>query len=96
VVEAIRIAVGVGAWKRADVAIYLAGPATLAAAENVDDLVEADNLARYTPLLKDLERPVYIDAGFQPGLTETAVRIEALDRAQLAQLAARSTYLLRF
>jgi sulfur relay (sulfurtransferase) DsrF/TusC family protein len=95
-VEAIRVAVGVAAWKRVDVAVYLAGAAVLAAAENVDDLVEADNLVRYTPLLRELGRPVYIDGMFKPGLTEAAVPIQALDRAGLAELAAQSTYLLRF
>jgi sulfur relay (sulfurtransferase) DsrF/TusC family protein len=95
-VEAIRVAVGVAAWKRVDVAVYLAGPAVLAAAENVDDLVEADDLVRYTPLLRELGRPVYIDGSFRPALTETSVRIETLDRRGLAELAARSTYLLRF
>lgn len=95
-VEAIRIAVGVATWKRVDVAIYLRGPAVLAAAENIDDLVDADNLTRYTPLLRDLGRPVYIDSEFRPGLTETAVPIEALDASGLAQLATRSTYVLHF
>lgn len=95
-VEAIRIAVGVAAWKRVDVAVYLRGPAVLTAAENVDDLVDADNLTRYTPLLRDLGRPVYIDSDFRPGLTEAAVPIEALDARGLAQLAAGSTYVLRF
>jgi hypothetical protein len=95
-VEAIRIAVGIAAWQRVEVAVYLAGAAVLAAAENVDDLLEADNLVRYTPLLRDLERPVYIDGSYEPGLTETAVPIEVIDRTGLAALAARSTYLLRF
>ena len=95
-VEAIRVAVGVAAWKRVDVAVYLGGPAALAAAENVDDLVDADNMVRYTPLLRELGRPVYIDGTFKPGLTETTVPIEAMDRAGLAELAARSAYLLRF
>jgi sulfur relay (sulfurtransferase) DsrF/TusC family protein len=95
-VEAIRIAVGVATWKRVDVALYLCGPAVLAAAENVDDLLDADNLTRYTPLLRDLGRPVYIDAQFRPGLTEASVPIEALDNKGLAQLAGRSNYVLRF
>ena len=96
VVEAIRVAVGVAAWKRVDVAVYLSGPAVLAAAENVDDLVEAENLVRYTPLLRELGRPVCIDGSFAPGLSAAALPIKAIDRAGLAELAARSTYLLRF
>ena len=95
-VEAVRIAVGIAAWKRVDVAVYLAGAAVLVASENVDDLVEADNLVRYAPLLRDLGRPIYIDGAFKPGLTETTVPIETIDRTGLAALAARSTYLLRF
>lgn len=96
VVEAIRVAVGVAAWKRVEVVVYLAGAAVLAAAENVDDLVEADNLVRYTPLLRELGRPIYIDGSVAPGLSEAAVPIEALGCRGLAELAARSTYLLRF
>jgi hypothetical protein len=96
VVEAIRVAVGIAAWKRVEVVVYLRGVAALAAAENVDDLIDADNLARYTPLLRDLGRPVYLDSGFQPALSDTAVPIETLDSDGLAQLAARSTYVLRF
>ena len=95
-VEAIRIAVGVAAWKRVDVAVYLAGPAVLTTANNVDDLVDADNLERYTPLLRDLGRPVYVDADFQTELTDCSVPIEALQGPALAALAARSTYVLRF
>src|SRR5688572_29939293 len=96
VVEAIRIAVGVATWKRVEVAVYLRGPAVLAAAENVDDLVDSDNLMRYAPLLRDLGRPVYIDPSFGPELGDTSVPIEALDSPGLAGLAARTTYLLRF
>ena len=95
-VEAIRIAVGVAAWKRVDVVVYLAGPAVLTMAENVDDLVDADNLERYTPLLRDLGRPVYIDAEFRTGLTETTVPVQALDAGGLAKLAVQSSYVLRF
>jgi len=95
-VEALRIAVGTAAWKRVEVALYLGGSAVLTVAENVDDLVDADNLARYTPLLRDLAYPVYVDAESRSRLADTSVRIEALDRQGLGRLAAQSTYLLRF
>jgi hypothetical protein len=95
-VEALRIAVGVAAWKRVDVAVYLGGPAVLTAAEEVDDLIDADNLVRYTPLLRELGRPVYIDAASQSRVTATAVPIQALDAPGLARLAASSSCLLRF
>jgi sulfur relay (sulfurtransferase) DsrF/TusC family protein len=95
-VEAIRIAVGVAAWKRVEVAVYLHGSAVLTAAEEVDDLVDADNLLRYTPLLRDLGRPVYIDPKSECRVTNTALVIEALDSSALARLAASSSYVLRF
>lgn len=95
-VEAIRIAVGVAAWKRVEVAVYLSGPAVLAAGEDVDDLVEAENLERYTPLLRDLGRPVYIDAAFPAGLREARVPVQTLDARELAELATQSSYVLRF
>jgi hypothetical protein len=95
-VEAIRMAVGVGTWQRVDVAVYLSGPAVLVAAEDTDDIVDAENLDRYTPLLREMGRPLYIDAAFQPGLTDASVPIETLDARGLAALAARSAYVLRF
>ena len=95
-VEALRMAVGTAAWKRVEVVLYLGGPAVLAVGENVDELVDADNLARYRPLLKDLTCPVYIDAECRSCLTDTSVRIEPLDKPGLGRLAAQSTYLLRF
>lgn len=95
-VEALRMAVGIAAWKRVDVAVYLGGPAVLAAGENADDLVGADDLVRYTPLLSELGRPVFIDRESGHALINATVPIQALDRTGLAKLAAESTYLLKF
>ena len=95
-VEALRIAVGTAVWKRADIALYLGGPAALVVAENVDDLIDADNLMTYRPLLAELARPVYVDPDSTRGLTETTVPIEPLDGLGLARLAVQSTSLLHF
>jgi hypothetical protein len=97
-VEAIRIAVGIAAWRRVDVAVYLAGAAALTIAQETDDLIEADNLERYAPLLRDLGRPVYVDstAGFQRELSEAVVPFQPLSIGELAQLAGQSSCLLRF
>jgi sulfur relay (sulfurtransferase) DsrF/TusC family protein len=95
-VEALRIAVGTAAWKRVDIALYLGGSAAFTLSETTDDIVDAENLTRYRPLLRELARPVYVDADFAPHAGEAAIPVQALNSAGLAQLAAQSTYLLRF
>jgi hypothetical protein len=96
--EAIRIAAGVGAWKKADVTIYLHGPAVLSASEWVDELREGDNFTRYLPIVADFGRPVYVQAG-APELAkagELSVKTEAIDDTRLAELTAAATYVMRF
>jgi hypothetical protein len=88
--------VGTAAWKRVDIALYLGGPAALTLSETIDDIVDAENLTRYKPLLRELARPVYVDADSRPHMGEVAVSVQALDTAGLAELAAQSTYVLRF
>ena len=46
--EAVRIAAGVGVWKRIDVAVYLRDAAILILGENTDELVDQDNFTRYS------------------------------------------------
>jgi hypothetical protein len=96
--EAIRIAAGVGAWKKAEIAVYLRGPAVLALAEFPDELVDADNYVRYLPLIRERGRPVYVQRGAAQlaELGEAAAPFEEIDDAQLAKLAADSTSVLRF
>lgn len=96
--EAIRIAAGIGAWKKADIVLYLHGPAVLALAEFTDELVDDDNFSRYLPILRDLGRPVYVQKGTAQlqELGESSMPMEELDAPGLAALAARATSLLRF
>lgn len=96
--EAIRIAAGVGAWKKADLTLYLRGPAVLALGEFADELVDGDNFVRYLPLLREWGRPVFVEAG-APLLTElgeSSLPYEPIDDARLAALAVRCDYLIRF
>ena len=96
--EAIRVAAGVAVWKRADVTVYLGGPAVLALGEWVDDLKDEDNYTRYLPLLAELGRPFFVQAG-APELSElgdTIFPYKAIDEAHLAALAANSSSVLRF
>lgn len=96
--EAIRIAAGVGTWKKADVSLYLHGPAVLALGEWVDELVDEDNFTRYLPILGDWGRPVYVQAGAAElaDLGAPSLAHEAVTPAGLAQLMGEATYVMRF
>ena len=96
--EAIRIAAGVGTWKKADVTLYLRGPAVRALGEWVDDLIDEDNFTRYLPIVGEFGRPIYVQRGAADlaDLGETTLKFEEIDDAKLAELAAQSTYVLRF
>src|SRR5947209_8071218 len=96
--EAIRIAAGVGAWKKVDVLVYLRDAAVLVLGECPEALVDEGNISRYLPALGDSNRPVYVQRG-APLLVEAGERalpVEEIDDAQLAALAASCTYLLGF
>ena len=96
--EAVRIAAGVGTWKRADITVYFRGPAVLALSEYPDELVDEDNYTRYLPILGEWGRPVYVQRGapLLAELGQALLPFEEIDDAQLAGLAARSNYVLRF
>lgn len=96
--EAIRIAAGVGTWKKADVMLYLHGPAVLSLSEFADELVDEDNFNRYLPILRDLGHPVYVEAGAPQlsDLGETPVPFQETDPAALAALLEKATSVLRF
>ena len=96
--EAIRIAAGVGTWKKADVTLYLQGPAVLALGEWVDELVDEDNFTRYLPIVSEFGRPIYVQRGAKElaDLGETVHTFEEIGATRLAELAAHSNYVLRF
>jgi len=96
--EAIRIAAGVGAWKKSQVSVYLRDAAVLALGEYVDELVDEDHYNRYMPILGEFGRPVYVQAEnpFLSELGEPRVRFERVPDAQLATFATRFDYLLHF
>lgn len=96
--EAIRIAAGVGAWKKVEVTLVLCEAAVLALREFPDELVDEDNFSRYLPILREWGRPVYVETGapLLQDLGETPVRFERIGIPQLAALAAASDCVLRF
>ena len=96
--EAIRIAAGIDTWKRADITLYLRGPAILGLGEWVDDLQDEDNFLRYLPLFAESGRPVLVQQG-APELTqlgESPLRFEASDDTELARRAAAARHVMRF
>jgi hypothetical protein len=96
--EAVRIAAGVGTWKKVEVTVYLRGPAVLLLGEKTEDLVDEENYARYLPVLGESGRPVYVQKG-APSLArlgQAVLPFEEISDAQLAALAAARTCVLRF
>jgi len=96
--EAIRIAAGVGTWKKTDISVYLRGSAVLALSEYVDEFIDEDNFSRYLPIVGEFGRPVYVQRGaaLLGEIGESFLKFEQIDDAQLAELAAGSNYVLRF
>jgi hypothetical protein len=96
--EAIRIAAGVGAWKKVDTILYFQGAAVLALSEFTDELCDEENFTRYLPIVREWGRPVYVqrDAPLLGELGEPTVPFEPIDEEQLARLAAGCSSVLRF
>jgi hypothetical protein len=96
--EAIRIAAGVGTWKKADITVYLHGPAVLALSEYTDELVDEDNFFRYLPIVGEFGRPIYVEKGapLLSEIGEAPLKYEEIDEARLAEMAASSRYVVRF
>ena len=96
--EAIRIAAGVGAWRKVDVTLVLCGSAALALSEFPDDLLDEDHFTRYLPIVGEFGRPVYVETGapYLKDLGESPVAYERITVPQLAAMAAASEFVLRF
>src|SRR5437763_6816637 len=61
--EAIRVAAGIGVWKKVDVTVCLCESAVLVLSEFVDGLVDEDNFIRYLPIMGGLGNPLYVETG---------------------------------
>ncbi|MSU35048.1 MAG: hypothetical protein EXS36_08025 [Pedosphaera sp.] len=96
--EAIRVAAGVGTWKKAEIHLHLRGAAILGLGEWVDDLVDEDNFTRYLPIVGESGEPVTVETGspFVADLGTSAIPHTPITADQLAALAAQSSSVLRF
>ncbi len=96
--EAIRIAAGIGAWKKTDVTLLLRGPvAGYSLQEYADDLVDEDNFTRYLPLVAESPRPIYVEDSFAdlPALEGSPWKYEVVSPAKTAELIHANDYLIR-
>jgi hypothetical protein len=96
--EAVRIAAGVGVWQKVDVTVYLHGDAILALGESPDGLVDEENFVQYWPVIAGWGRPVYVqkNAAAMLKISPSRVPFEEIADKELAALAARQTYVMRF
>ena len=95
--EAIRIAAGIGVWKKTDVTLLLRGPAGYALQEYADELVDDDNFTRYLPLVAESPRPIYLENSFDdlPALEGSPWTYEVITPARTAELIRTHDYLIR-
>jgi hypothetical protein len=96
--EAVRIAAGLGAARRVDVAVYLRGAAIRTLAESAEGLMDEDNFARYWPLLAETSRLIYVQqhATALREIGQGSVSFAEISDDQLAELAAGQSCVLRF
>ncbi len=96
--EAIRIAAGVGTWKKVEVSVYLRDAGVLALSEFPDDLIDEDNYTRYFPIVGEFGHSIYVQKGapLLRELGQASLAFEEIADDQLAALSARHQYVLRF
>jgi hypothetical protein len=96
--EAVRVAAGVAAWKKADIAVYLRGDAVAALGETPGVLLEEEGYARHWPILSESGQAVYVqqNAAALRELGRPAAPFREISDAQLASLAAAQTCVIRF
>ncbi len=96
--EAIRIAAGIGAWKKTDVTLLFRGPvAGYSLQEYADELIDEDNFTRYLPLVVESPRPIYLENSFTDlkALEGSPWKYEVISSARTAELLVANDYLIR-
>jgi len=96
--EGIRIAAGIGAWKKTDVTLLFRGPvAGYSLQEYADELVDEDNFTRYLPLVAEGPCPIYLEDSFtdMAALEGSPWKYEMVPAAKTAELVRNNDYLIR-
>ena len=95
--EGIRIAAGIGAWKKTEVTLLLRGPAAYSLQEYADELIDEDNFTRYLPLVAEGSRPIYVEDSFADfsALDGSPWRYEVIDSQRSTELVQENEYVIR-
>src|ERR1043165_6453931 len=95
--EAVRIAAGVGAWKKIAVTVYLRDAAVLALGEFPEELSDGEHLSRYLPLVAESGGLICAQRGatWLGEIGQAPVPFREIDDEELAVLAAENDYLVR-
>jgi hypothetical protein len=96
--EGIRIAAGIGVWKKTDVTLLLRGAvAGYSLQEYADELIDEDNFTRYLPLVAESPRPIYVEDSFTDlaALDGSPWKYEIIPVAKTAELIRTHDYLIR-
>src|SRR5260221_12127537 len=96
--EAIRIAVGVGVWQKAEVSVYLRDAAVLALGEEVAGLVDEESFTRYLPMMSEFGGPIYVQQGapLRQKIDRACLAYEEINDEKLATVTGNSTYVGRW
>lgn len=95
--EAIRIAAGVGAWKKVATHLYFRGAAVLCLGEFVDDLVQGGSIERYLPTAAEGGN-VFVQQSVPEleAIGKSSVKFAPLTDGQLGSIATGMKYVLHF
>ena len=95
--EGVRIAAGIGAWKKTEVTLLLRGPAAYSLQEYPDELIDEDNFTRYLPIVIEGPRPIYVEESFTDlaALEGSPWKYEMISRERSKQLVQENDYLIR-
>ncbi len=96
--EGVRIAAGIGAWRKTDVTLLLRGPAAgYSLQEYADELIDEDNFTRYLPIVVEGPRPIYIEDTFTDlaALEGSPWKYEVIPAVKTAALVAANDYIIR-
>jgi len=93
VAELVRMAAGVGAWKKLRVDIFFRGPAVLALDEFPEELTDGNLIQEYLPAVKNHGGEIYVEKG-NPHLKEiqSPFQFGELNQSDSMRVLARAKY----
>lgn len=95
--EGVRIAAGVGTWRKTEMSLLLRGPAGYSLGEYVDELIDEDNFTRYLPIVAEFGRPIYLADDFTDvdALEGSPWKFQRVTEAEIARLYSEHEYFIQ-